>query len=95
VCRRSSKSQQSAASRRELHDLAHENLEHPWSSSSPVSVCAACSRAGLPQQATLVIREQPRGVQTEPELARNRLDERNVGGRPRARHVPVEPRARR
>ena len=46
--------------------------------------------SGLPQQATFVIREQPRRVETERELPRDRLEERNVAGRPRSRDVPVD-----
>ena len=74
----------------QLHDLAHEHLEDSLELELAGQRLRRVQESGLPQQATLVIREQPRRVETEPELPRDRLEERNVGGRPGSRHVPVD-----
>ena len=74
----------------QLHDLAHEHLEDSLKLELAGQRLRRVQESGLPQQAKLVIREQPRRVETEPELARDRLEERNVRGRPRSRHVPVD-----
>ena len=74
----------------QLHDLADEHLEDSLELELAGQRLRRVQESGLPQQATLVIREQPRRVETEPELPRDRLEERNVGGRPRSGHVPVD-----
>ena len=79
----------------QLHDLADEHLQDSLKLELAGQRLRGVQESGLPQQAKLVIREQPRRVETEPELARDRLEERNVAGRPRSGRVPVAPPTRR